>query len=108
MKRKVRIMNKNININNDKKMKQNKNKETRQKEISNILKQLNEIDISHNLRFNIRNFVELKDFLIFCKDYIETGKNISGKIVIPSINRELQYDFPKSNNKECNVLLKVL
>jgi hypothetical protein len=68
----------------------------RVKECINIRSKMNELGIS--------NLDSMKVYNDIMNNYIRTGENNVGSILIPEINRRLFYDF---NSKECTVTLKV-
>jgi hypothetical protein len=61
-----------------------------------IRSKMNELGIS--------NLDSMKVYNDIMNNYIRTGENNVGSILIPEINRRLFYDF---NSKECTVTLKV-
>jgi len=78
-----------------------KSREDRVKEIVEMTKKLRNLGLDNKLD-------EIKQFNNICRDYIDNGESIQGKIKIVQANRTLEYVLPRRKNNEIIVNLKYI
>lgn len=71
----------------DKKPTELKTMDERKMEIMEVIKQINELGFSTSVE-GVKNFYEL------CRQYINTGEGMSGKIKLEGYKREIEYILP--------------
>lgn len=81
-----------------------KSREMRSHEIKDLLKKLNSLELSHNVKLCPIMFSEIKEFYKICQEYIRSGETCIGSIRIEPIGRDLVYEL--YSHKEPVVLLK--
>eukprot|EP00960_Hanusia_phi_P053852 762478-Hanusia_phi.AAC.3 len=78
----------------------------RKNEVKNVMNKLNELELSHGLKINVKLFPELAQFYKICQEYIKTGERFVGSIMMPLIGRELCYEMPREKTRNVKVALK--
>lgn len=76
-----------------------KTKLDRINEIIKIKKKINQLGLSEE-------HSGIKEFYIYCREYVDNGNSKSGKIKLKGLKRELNFKLSISEHINCNVILK--
>jgi hypothetical protein len=79
--------------------KKHKTKINRINEIIKIKKKLNNFGLTEQ-------YPGIKEFYIYCRDYVDNNNGKSGKIKLLGLKRDLHYKLSISEHINCDVILK--